>query len=110
MRRQSHTIYDGLREQISRNGAWKQPAPWDERPAADSSVHAQMDTSGIGQAWTTARSSRTYAGGGITPQRYTTAQPANVEDILTDAGQVMNTRPALPNRGITPRSPLMRRG
>lgn len=96
------TVFDGLREQVGRNGAIKTPSPQSERPVIDASVHAQMDLSAIGAAWTTARSSRTFTGGGLTPQQYVKAQPANVEDTLTDAGVAMNARATLPNRGITP--------
>ena len=73
-----------------------------------SAIEAPMDTSGIGQAATTARSSRTYTGGGLTPQVYT-RPPMNTEDQLTDAGKAMNARAANPSRGVTPNSPLLRR-
>lgn len=103
------TVFDGLRIETMRNGAIKSQALQSERPIMDQSVHAAMDPGGIGAAWTTSRSSRTYTGGGITPQQYIRSQPANVDDILTDSGTVMNARAALPNRGVTPNSPLMRR-
>jgi hypothetical protein len=106
------TLYDGLRQAASHNGAWKTFGPQQdqEQPVMESSAHSQMDVGGIGAAWTTSRSSRTYTGGRITPQVYTTprAAPANVADIQADAGMIMNARAALPNRGVTPRSPLMR--
>lgn len=102
------TIYDSLREEVSRNGAIKSPNPQSERPIIASAFDAAMDTSAIGQAATGGRSSRTYTGGGITPQTYT-RPPMNTEDQLRDTGMIMNARAANPSRGITPRSPLMRR-
>jgi hypothetical protein len=104
----TRTIFDGLREQLSRNGAWKTASMQSEHPVIASTTEGMMDSSGIGQAWTTSRSSRIYAGGGITPQLYT-RPPMNVDDQITDAGKAINARAAYPGRGITPRSPLVRR-
>lgn len=102
-------LFDGLRIETMRNGAIQSHSMQSERPIMDQSFHAAMDPGGIGAAWTTSRSSRTYTGGAVTAQQYIKAQPANVDDILTDSGMVMNARAALPNRGVTPNSPLLRR-
>lgn len=100
-------LYDQLRIEVMRNGAQKSPSPQSELPILAELRGSLMESSGVGQAWTTARSSRTYTGGGITPQEYT-QQPAgvNTDTGLSDAGVAMNARAALPNRG---HSPLARR-
>lgn len=112
MRRAAHsTIYDSLRQPLGLNGAIKSPSPQSEKPIADQSFRAGMDTSGIGQSATTARGSRTYAGGALTPQLF--GKPpagANSDESLMKAPVAMNARAAYPGRGITPRrSPMATR-
>jgi hypothetical protein len=109
MRRASRTIYDDLRIGVGHDGAIKSLSPQSERPIIAASVDAAMDTSGIGQAGTGGWPSRHYSGGAVTPQTYVHAQPAGLEDQLVDAGMIMNARSANPSRGVTPRSPLLRR-
>jgi hypothetical protein len=102
-------LYDSLRIEVGRTGAIASPTPQNERPVQRNSFYAAMESSGVGQAWTTSRSSRTFSAGTLSPQGWMSKQPAGFEDIATDAGKHMNARAALPNRGIQPHSPLMRR-
>jgi hypothetical protein len=114
--KQRGTIYDTLRVEAMRNGAWKSPHPLGPRLEAvvqrlnGDGVLGTMDQSGIGQGWTTSRSSRTYAGGGLTPMAFwpTPAGP-NSEIALQNAPVAVNARAAYPGRGMEPLSPLMRR-
>jgi hypothetical protein len=102
-------LYDQLRIEVMRNGAIKSPTPQSERPILAELEGSLMTTDGIGQAWTTSRSSRTYQGGGITPQTYSQqAAGVNTDAGLSDAGVAMNARATLPNRG-TGTSPMARR-
>lgn len=108
------TIFDSLRIEAMHDGAWKSPAPWSEvevqRMSGEGAALGTMDTSGIGQAWTTSRSSRTYAGGLLTPMLFfKTPGGPNTEEALQDAGRAINARAAYPGRGVEPASPLMRR-
>lgn len=106
MRRAAHsTIYDNLRQQVGFNGAIKSPSPQSEKPIAADSFRAGMDSSGIGQADTTAQSSRTYSGGTLTPQLFTRPPAsANSDESLMKAPVAMNARNSYPGRGITPLS------
>lgn len=109
--RRGGTIFDNLRIETMRDGATKSPAMQDELEV----WHSQgglgtMDSSGIGQAWTTSRSSRTYAGGGLQPMIFfPTPGGPNNEIALETAAVQMNARSAYPGRGLEPTSPLMRR-
>ena len=96
------TIYDALRIPVSQNGALQSPTPQSERPIAAQSFYAGEDSSGIGQASTTARHSRTYTGADFMPQGYLMRQPAGFEDVALDAGAQMNARAAHPSRGLSP--------
>lgn len=105
------TIFDNLRIEAMRDGAHKSPAKQSELEV----WHSQgglgtMDTSGIGQAWTTSRSSRTYTGGGLAPMTFfpTPGGPNNEIALETAAAQI-NARNSYPGRGIEPSTPLMRR-
>jgi hypothetical protein len=113
MPRARATLFDNLRQDAMRNGAWKSPTPQSERIPAAVSHMAAMDSSGIGQAGTMGRHFRTYTAGDVTPQIWDSAhsQPAgvNTDAQLVDAGVAMNARAAYPGRGLTPTSPLARR-
>lgn len=114
--KQRGTIYDTLRIEAWRNGAWKSPHPLGPNVEAvvqqlnGDGVLGTMDQSGIGAAWTTSRSSRVYEGGGLTPMLFwpTPAGP-NSEIALQNAPVAVNARAAYPSRGMQPQSPLMTR-
>jgi hypothetical protein len=108
------TIFDNLRQQAGHNGAWKSPSPQGERPTIGNSMYAAMDSSGLGQAATGSRASRTYSGGGVTAQTFgpgNVAAGPNTDISLLDVGVAMNARAAYPGRGLAPQpsTPLARR-
>lgn len=99
--------YDTLRQEVMRNGAIQSPTPQSEVPSLSGMLHSLMESSGIGQAWTTSRGSRTYTGGAVTPQTYVRASggPGTEEQLINVPMQV-NARASYPGRGM---SPLRRR-